>query len=66
MAKRLVAVPVVLTTSKTTLTEPYSERNDLMHSFGNKSEIQRKWHGIIDSLETFYKDRLSNLRKKVD
>ena len=43
-----------------------NKKADYKHPFGNKSEIQRKWHGIVDTLESFYKSRVRDLRNKVD
>ena len=37
-----------------------------MRSIGKKSDLERKWHGIIDSLEGFFKERILHLRRKVD
>jgi hypothetical protein len=41
-------------------------RQDTTGYFGRRDDVHLKWHGIIDKLEAFFKDRIQGFRRKVD
>lgn len=63
--------PINMTTSNTSTTEPLTARTlparqDTTGYFGRRDDLHLKWHGIVDRLETFFRDRIAGMRLKID
>ena len=65
--------PINMTSSNTSTTEmmtartfPAAPRQDTTGYFGRRDNLHLKWHGIVDKLESFFQDRITSMRHKID